>query len=154
PVEPVDRSYRRVGLLTPDERLARFHDRVSDYRADVRLIDEARCATTIASVCAERAARRLGVPAGLPTAWRPTGLELIDDPLPDPRSLDKLDGAITGCTLAIAETGTILLTGAQTEGPRALTLVPDLHVCVVRESQIVELVPEAIVRLRDLAASE
>lgn len=149
---PVDRSYRRQGSRASGELVARFHERVSDYRADVRLLDERECAPTIASVCAERGAQRLGVPAGLPAAWRPKELELVDAPELDPRSLDELDGAITGCTLAIAETGTIVLAGAPAEGPRALTLVPDLHLCVVQESQIVELVPEAIARLRDLAS--
>jgi L-lactate dehydrogenase complex protein LldG len=150
----VNRLYRRTGSLSPDARLQLFRERVSDYRADVRVVDESECAATIASACAERGARRLGVPAGLTPAWRPTGLELVDDPSPDPTSLDELDGAITGCTLAIAETGTIALTGAEGEGPRALTLVPDLHVCVVREGQIVELVPDALTKLGALVASE
>jgi L-lactate dehydrogenase complex protein LldG len=150
---PVDRPYRRTGSLTPAERVARFHARVSDYRADVRLVAPGECVAAIASVCFERGAKRLGVPAGLPPAWRPTELELVDGSDLDPRSLDELDGAITGCTLAIAETGTVVLTGGPAEGRRALTLVPDLHVCIVREPQIVELVPEAIAELRELAAS-
>jgi L-lactate dehydrogenase complex protein LldG len=61
-----------------------------------------------------------------------------------------MDGVITGCTVAIAETGTIVLSGAAHEGRRAITLVPDLHICVVDEAQIVELVPEAFARLADL----
>src|SRR5262249_61414189 len=60
-----------------------------------------------------------------------------------PRELEAADGALRGCTVAAAETGTIVLTAAPHEGRRALTLVPDLHVCVVREEQVVELVPEA-----------
>ncbi len=63
--------------------------------------------------------------------------------------LDGLDGALTGCTVAIAETGTIVLTAQPHEGRRALTLVPDLHICVVRESQICELVPEALDVIRE-----
>jgi L-lactate dehydrogenase complex protein LldG len=62
--------------------------------------------------------------------------------------LDQVDGALTGCTAAVAETGTIILTAQRHEGRRALTLVPDLHICVVRESQIVELLPEALEALR------
>ena len=61
---------------------------------------------------------------------------------------------LTGSTLAIAETGTIALTAGPGEGRRALTLVPDLHVCVVEESRIVELVPEAMTRLGELVARE
>jgi L-lactate dehydrogenase complex protein LldG len=90
----------------------------------------------------------------VPRAWRPQELELVEDVDLDARALDALDGVITGCTLGIAETGTIVLTAGPAEGRRALTLVPDLHVCVVRESEIVHLVPEAIARLRDLVASE
>ena len=60
-----------------------------------------------------------------------------------PQELDALDGVVTGCTVAIAETGTLVLSGRRDEGRRALTLVPDLHVCVVRAGQIVETVPEA-----------
>jgi L-lactate dehydrogenase complex protein LldG len=66
--------------------------------------------------------------------------------------LDALDGVVTGCTVAIAETGTIVLSGAPHEGRRALTLVPDLHVCIVEEERIVETVPEAFDRLASGAA--
>ncbi len=151
---PVQRSYRRASSSSRDESVALFHERAADYRADVRRIDEGEVAATIAAVCAERGARRLVVPAGVPGAWRPEGIELVDDLDLDPRSLDALDGVITGCTLGIAETGTIVLTAGPAEGRRALTLVPDLHICVVRGSEIVHLVPEAIARLRDLVASE
>jgi L-lactate dehydrogenase complex protein LldG len=69
-----------------------------------------------------------------------------------PQALDGLDGALTGCTAAIAETGTIVLTADEREGRRALTLVPDVHICVVQASQIVELVPEAIALLGEITA--
>ena len=68
--------------------------------------------------------------------------------------LDRFDGALTGCTVAIAETGTIILTAQADEGRRALTLVPDLHICVVRESQIHELVPEALDVIRELGLEQ
>jgi L-lactate dehydrogenase complex protein LldG len=70
------------------------------------------------------------------------------------RALDALDGVITGCTVAIAQTGTIALTGGQHEGRRALSLVPDLHICIVEQRQIVEIVPEAVALLGDLVARE
>ena len=68
-----------------------------------------------------------------------------------PQELDALDGVLTGCTVAIAETGTLVLSGGPGEGRRALTLVPDLHVCVVQGAQVVETVPEAFDVLRDAA---
>jgi L-lactate dehydrogenase complex protein LldG len=151
---PVERSYRRNSSSPRGEYVALFHERTADYRADVRRVDESEVAATIAAVCAERGARRLAAPDGVPRAWRPQELELVEDVDLDARALDALDGVITGCTLGIAETGTIVLTAGPAEGRRALTLVPDLHICVVRESEIVHLVPEAIARLRDLVASE
>ena len=84
------------------------------------------------------------MPAALPGAWRPDGLELVVDDGLSPRELDALDGALTGCALAIAETGTIVLDGGELSGRRALTLVPDLHVCVVEAAQVVATVPDAI----------
>ena len=151
---PLERSYRRTSSSPRRESVELFHERVADYRADVRRIEESEVAATIAAVCVDRGARRLAVPAGVPRAWRPQELELVEDLDLDPRSLDALDGVITGCTLGIAETGTIVLTAGPGEGRRALTLVPDLHICVVRDSEIVHLVPEAIACLRDLVASE
>jgi L-lactate dehydrogenase complex protein LldG len=127
----------------PDgDPVVRFAERVSDYQATVR--DAGELAATIVGVCAEHRARRLGVPAGLLEGWRPDGLELVEDDGLSARELDALDGALTGCALAIAETGTIVLDGGARSGRRALTLVPDLHVCIVERGQVVATVPEAI----------
>jgi L-lactate dehydrogenase complex protein LldG len=101
-------------------------------------------AGTIGLACEEHGARRLGIPLALPDAWRPELLELVEDHGLSARDLDALDGAITGCALAIAETGTIVLDGGERSGRRALTLVPDLHVCVVERGQVVATVPDAI----------
>ena len=95
--------------------------------------------------------RRWSSPGGLPSAWRSADVELVEDDELSARDLDLVDGAVTGCTVAIAETGTIVLTGGPAEGRRALSLVPDLHVCVVSEPQIVELLPEALARVADAA---
>jgi L-lactate dehydrogenase complex protein LldG len=154
PSPPFVRSYRRAGTLTARERLALFNERVSDYRAHVRVIEPGEIASTIDVVCAERDVRRLGIPEELPAEWRPTGVELVQGNDLDPLSLDALDGVITGCTTAIAETGTIVLSSAPADGSRPLTLVPDLHICVVREAQIVELAPEALALLQDVVASD
>ena len=150
--ESVARTYRRTGRLSPEERCTRFHERVSDYQADVRLIGSSEISRTIDSICIERGAHRLGYAQGLPDEWLPERVELIAGDDLQPAALDALDGVITGCTAAIAETGTIILSSASTEGRRAMTLVPDVHICVVRETQIVELVPEAIALLHDLVA--
>jgi L-lactate dehydrogenase complex protein LldG len=122
--------------------VARFAERVSDYRATVREADEV--PALIALVCAEHSARRIGVPRALPRQWLPADLELVADHGLPARELDALDGAVTGCALAIAETGTIVLDGGARSGRRALTLVPDLHVCIVERDQVVATVPDAI----------
>jgi L-lactate dehydrogenase complex protein LldG len=124
--------------------VARFAERVADYQATVREADD--LAATIARVCQEQGAHRLGVPVGLP--WQPDGVELVEDRGLVARDLDALDGALTGCALAIAETGTIVLDGGERSGRRALTLVPDLHVCVVERAQVVATVPQAIEALQ------
>ena len=68
-------------------------------------------------------------------------------------ALDRIDGAVTGCALAIAETGTLVLDGGPRCGRRALTLVPDWHVCVVEAEQVVGSVPEAIAALHEAATA-
>jgi L-lactate dehydrogenase complex protein LldG len=143
PAGEIARGYRRSGELTHDERTELFRDRVDDYRADVLITNDVEYAVT--RLCAERGWRRLALPPGLP--WRPGGVELVEDHDLPARELDAVDGALTGCTTAIAETGTIVLTAGPHEGRRALTLVPDVHICVVRESQICELLPEALGRI-------
>jgi L-lactate dehydrogenase complex protein LldG len=142
--QPVVRAYRRAGALSDEERVELFCRRVGEYRAEVQRIAEAEVAKLVSSTCAARDATRLVVPPGIPAAWRSTDLELLDDHGLSAPELDQVDGALTGCTVAIAETGTIVLTASPLEGRRALSLVPDLHICVVREPQIVELLPEAL----------
>jgi L-lactate dehydrogenase complex protein LldG len=139
--EPAVRDYRRSGARSQSERIELLCDRIADYRAAVRRVR----ATEIGDAVAAISAGRLGVPVGLPHAWRPG--HAVEDHGLTPQELDALDGVLTGCTLAIAETGTLVLSGDASEGRRALTLVPDLHICIVRASQIVETVPEAFAAL-------
>jgi L-lactate dehydrogenase complex protein LldG len=148
----VTRDYRRRGQLAPAQRVALFCERAGEYRAEVRRVEHV--ARAVEDACRAHGVRRLAVPGGLPADWHPGGVELVEDSGLTPRELDALDGVLTGSTLAIAETGTIALTAGPAEGRRALTLVPDLHVCVVEESRIVELVPEAMAQLGELVARE
>ncbi len=148
------RSYRRAGDLDAAARTGLLAERIADYRAEVRHVSAADVAVTVAAVCTELGVARLGVPVGFPRAWRPGSPEVVEDRDLPPRRLDELGAVATGCTVAIAETGTIVLAGGAAEGRRALTLVPDVHVCVIRREQIVELVPEAIALLSELARGE
>ena len=142
-VEPVavDRRYREVGSLDRAEVIARFVERVEDYGA--RVIRSSDPAAEVAGVVAGRVVVAADLPAGL----RPAGVELVEDDNLGPTELDAVDAALTTCAAACAETGSIALDGGPGQGRRAITLVPDLHVCVVRTVDIVETVPELLDRL-------
>ena len=153
-VPPTSRAYRQTGDRERSARIDLLCERIGDYRADVRRVGAASLRSAIADAFEARNAVRVCLPSGIPQEWRPDGLEFVDDAELTPAELDRLDGVLTGCTLAIAETGTIVLAAGPTEGRRALTLVPDLHVCVVNEDQVVELVPEAMAVLADLVRAD
>lgn len=144
----IPRDYVESGGSRPDVVDA-FADRVRDYRATVIRTDNAPIA--IENALAAQRARRIAVPPDLPARLRPANAAVFRDRGLSPRELDRLDGALTTCAVACALTGTIALDGGPGQGRRALTLVPDLHVCVVREGQVVETVPE-LVRLLEPAA--
>jgi L-lactate dehydrogenase complex protein LldG len=154
PAALVARGYPAMGDRPSEERVALFCERVREYRAEVGRIHPDQVAGAVGEACAASNAQRLVIPEGLPAAWRPNGVELVVDEGSSPHELDGVDGVVTGCTVAIAETGTIVLTAASHEGRRAITLVPDLHVCVVEEHRIVELVPEAIAAIADVVRAE
>jgi L-lactate dehydrogenase complex protein LldG len=126
-------------------------ERVADYRAEVLLTADPGAA--VAAALAAHGARRVGVAPGLDPALRPPDVELVDDDGLDPGVLDALDGAVTSAAAACAETGTLAFDGGPGQGRRALTLVPDLHVCVVAAGDIVETVPELFARLEPAAAA-
>jgi L-lactate dehydrogenase complex protein LldG len=127
---------------------ALFVERVADYDVGVRVAHVLQLAGALAEVCRLHDARRVAVPPGLPDAWAPPGVDLIRDELLGYDELDRIDGAITGSALAIAETGTIVLDHSPTQGRRALTLVPDLHICVVEAAAIVARVTDAFEHIR------
>lgn len=139
-------TYRRSLGLDTAARTTLFCERVSDYRAEVHRVEPTGVAATVAAA----APGRLLVPDGVPADWLPPGADVVRDTALAPHELDRIDGTLTGCTLAIAETGTIVLTSAPDEGRRAVTLVPDRHVCIVLAERIVGSVPEAIAALEPL----
>jgi L-lactate dehydrogenase complex protein LldG len=150
----VPRNYRTKDERPRDEVVTQFAERVAEYRATVHRVGEAELANAVRAIADEAGARRIGIPADLPNEWRSEpagagGIELLEDDGLSVQQLDELDGALTGCAVAIAETGTFVLDGGAGQGRRALTLVPDLHICVVREDQVVGLVPEAVGKLED-----
>lgn len=143
----IPREYRQTDERSQEEIVTLFLERVAEYSAEVERVSVDEVPGAIGAAASRHSVRRMVIPAGLPDDWRPPDLELIPDQSLTPRELDQLDGVITGCTIAIAETGTIAISAGPYEGRRLLTLVPDVHICVVQSRQIVATVPEAIARL-------
>lgn len=146
----VDRDYRHTADDEAPSDL--LEERIADYRATVHRCGPDEVAATVTSICADAGATTLIVPADVDVSWRPDGVEVIDDAGQSATELDDIDAVLTGCAVAIAETGTIVLDGAAAQGRRALTLVPDLHICVVRADQVVTLVTEGVARLQEAVA--
>lgn len=144
----VPRSYRVDGPAAADA-VALFAERVAEYRAEVRMVDSRDVPTAVAEILRRVGAATVVVPPGLPGAWLPPALpgRRDDEPQLSAAELDAVDAVVTGCALAIAQTGTIVLDGGPAQGRRALTLVPDAHVCVVAASAIVGGVPAAVAAL-------
>ena len=154
---PVERGYRKEDDVPSEEMIEHFAENVAEYEAAVHRVSEADLKEAITEACRRRGARRLVVPPGLPEGWIPDGVEALRDDTGTQltkEELDESDGVLTGCALGIAQTGTIVLDAGERQGRRALTLLPDYHLCVVRKEQIVGLVPEAFARLANAVKTE
>jgi L-lactate dehydrogenase complex protein LldG len=144
----VPRDYRLRRDADPGELLDLLAGRLTDYKATVRRTAPSQLAAAIGEALTQRGARRVVVPPGLDLPALPAGVEAVADAQFTPAELDTFDGTITAAAVAIAETGTIVLDGSPDQGRRAISLVPDYLLCIVRASQVVALLPEAITRLR------
>ena len=149
--EPV-RNYRRVSELTEEQTIDMLVDRLIDYKANVFFANP----ENISEVIAERLGEKSTyvVPEGLDKKWLPADRKHVTDSgstlkpgCLSLKELDAVDAVVTGSTVSCAETGTIFLNTNPEEGRRAITLVPDHHICVVPRSTVVELVPESIERI-------
>ena len=152
----VARDYRRApgedaAPVVPEDRVARFAERVRDYHAEVRRVPAGDVGAAVSAACRERGLAHVAVPPELPDDWRPDGVRVTEDHALTARELDALDGAVTGCAVAIAETGTLVLDATERCGRRVLTLVPDHHICIVQAIQIADRVPEALAAVADAA---
>jgi L-lactate dehydrogenase complex protein LldG len=152
----VERRYRREGTRSREAVLELLEDRLRDYDARVVRVAHADVAASAAAMLSERKVQpgveRIVVPVGLPAEWMPDGFEFVVDAGLTAIELDQVDGVMTGATVAIAETGTVVLQNVPGQGRRAITLVPDYHLCVVRVQDVVATVPEAMERLQATAA--
>jgi L-lactate dehydrogenase complex protein LldG len=155
PVAPqIPREYRRSSELDQDALIHLLVDRLVDYKARVCVLDAAEVPERIAELLAD--ARSYVVPAGLAAGWTaglpssPAGDRRRVDSVAAPLSVAELDGVdavVTGSAVAVAETGTIILDGSPNQGRRAISLVPDHHICVVNASDIAGILPEALRRI-------
>jgi L-lactate dehydrogenase complex protein LldG len=144
PDHPIRRDFVRRREL-PDV-LGQFVQRVEDYKATVIRTDTDGVAAAITKCLV--GASSVVVPAGLNPDWTPTGIDIVtDDPALHNDDLNAVDAVLTSSVVGIAMTGTIVLDHTGGQGRRALTLVPDLHVCVITADQVVGDVPEAVGRL-------
>lgn len=145
--EPIPRDYDREPLRGPGD-VALFAETVADYRARVLRISAMEIGATVASLLPADAT--IVIPADLPADWV-LGVDAVrdDEPLPIGR-LEAASAVVTGCAVGIAATGTIVLDGGATQGRRALTLVPDHHICVVLAAQVVDTVPQGFAALDPL----
>ncbi|MBM9440958.1 LUD domain-containing protein, partial [Streptomyces bryophytorum] len=148
----IPRTYLAVHAdRTPEQRTDLLAENLADYRAHVHRCTTDSLAPTLARLLADHHSRTAVIPPGLPHHWLTsiTGTEILDDEPPlTARQLDTVDSVITGCALAIAETGTLVLDTGPDQGRRILSLVPDHHICIVHApEQIVDSLPHALPRL-------
>jgi L-lactate dehydrogenase complex protein LldG len=141
------RNYIRGSDQDSAARLHLFVDRLHEYDAGVHEASRDTVAAAVAAVLEQRGKRRLAIPARLPSDWLPQGFEFVSADNLSALEINRFDGIVSGCTLGIALTGSVVLQNAAAQGPRALSLVPDYHLCVVFADQVVGTVPEAFDRL-------
>lgn len=151
--QPVEWTY---GL--PDDFITdvvgTFVENVEDYKATVLHTDKSGLAGTIANALTERGAKSVVLPSGVPSEWREAidkaGVEIrSDEPMMTNYELDETDAVVTGSYVSIADSGTVILNHDPDQGRRALSLVPDLHVCVVPADTVVSSVPQAVAKLEE-----
>ncbi len=143
----ISRGYVRTGSLNSEQRLDLFEERLVEYDAHVHRVTQPTLPEAIAAAIDRRAAQRVAVPAGIPADWFASSMSVTEADSLSSLELDQFDGMVSGCTVAIALTGTIVLQNSPAQGPRKLSLIPDYHLCVVFAGQIVETVSEAFDRL-------
>ena len=156
PIDPatshasIQRLYNRAGTLTREGRLELFVDRLLDYDTEIIQIETA---TEIpAAIVQATHDERLVTPPDFPAEWLPTNLAIAFDNCLSTSEIDNAQAVLTTCEVAIASTGTIILVHTGAQGRRALTLLPDHHICLVRRDQVVETVPEALAAIASQSA--
>lgn len=139
----IQRGYQSAAGLSHEEILHLFEDRLRDYDANIYRVDSQQAGAAVAAIFRDRNIERVLVPEGLPAEWQ-AGAEFIIDRGFTPAELDHFTSVMTTATLGIAESGTIVLQNLPGQGRRAITLVPDYHLCILPANKIVETVVEGM----------
>ncbi|MDB1089287.1 LUD domain-containing protein [Streptomyces sp. ACA25] len=147
--DPAEAPPAYLRTHSPADPTALLAEHLAEYRARVHRTDAAGLPDTLARLLAARSARTVIAPPGVPDAWLPATVRRVHDSAAlTAHDLDAVDSVVTGCAVAVAETGTLVLDGSADQGRRRITLVPDHHICVVRvPEQVVDSVPQALERL-------
>jgi L-lactate dehydrogenase complex protein LldG len=143
----LQRDYIRADSLTGTALIELFEHRLKDYGAGVYHCTADQIRVTVGQILSARNARRLVVAPGTPHEWLPENITFVEDRALAYTDLDQMDGVLTGATVAIAATGSIVLQHGDSQGRRALTLIPDYHLCVVWANQVVQTVPASFAKL-------
>ncbi len=154
----VERRYHQISELTAQEKVNLFQERVDEYKAATERVSEGELPGKLKKLCEEAGIKKLVLPPGIDENWLselPKSMTFLhDEPQPLSKTqLNESDAVLTNCFLGVAQTGTIILNAGPGQGRRVLTLLPDIHICVIRQDQIVGILPEAIRKL-DQTVSE
>ena len=149
--EEVPREYRTTSTMSQEQLIELLVDRLVDYKADVDVIEAEQIPEFVASKLKD--ASSVVYPQGLDAGWLSAMGSEVELRLDAPGArlsvaeLDATSAVVTSSAVSVAESGTIILDGQPDQGRRAISLVPDHHVCIVPVSTIVQLLPEAMPRL-------
>ena len=149
--EAFARAYRRTGVLSIEDRISLFEECLREYDVRVQRIRREEIAGGIAERLHTLSKSKVAIPKSLPTEWLSEGIRFTPADFLSARELESFDSVLTGCTVAVAVSGSVVLQNAEAQGPRQLSLIPDFHLCIVFAEQIVETLPEAFERLANTA---
>jgi L-lactate dehydrogenase complex protein LldG len=147
----IRRAYKDAASVDREGLLHQLEDRLRDYDAGVYRVGADGVRELVGMILAERGRHTLAVPEGVPAEWLADGVSFVPDTRQGIATIDACEGVLTSATLAIAETGTIVLQDVAGQGRRAVSLLPDYHLCVVDAANIVQTVPEAMALLAKTA---
>jgi L-lactate dehydrogenase complex protein LldG len=141
-------SYVRRGALPREACLELMIERLREYDTEVVESSTEQLPAAIAAQLAASGRRIFVAPEGLPAEWLATDFKWKIDRNLAIDEIEEADGVVTAAFCGVADSGTIVLHHSGAEGRRVLTLLPDWHLCILKASQVVEVLPEYFDRLQ------